>query len=103
MTARGSLAANDTAGGGVRPNSASCAATRRPMNFGAGLEIGACQHVVRCFPTRLPSEDRSERDAPVGVLVVWNEGPWKKLPATGCFDVAMASVKLRDDCNVTEV
>ena len=43
-------------------------------------------NVVRPFPTRLPLEDRSERDAPVGVLVGRNEGRRKKLPAEGCSD-----------------
>ena len=36
--------------------------------------------VERCFPTRLPSECRSERDASVGVLVCWNGGCWKISP-----------------------
>ena len=31
----------------------------------------------KCFPARLPSEGRSERDTPVGVLVGRNGGRWK--------------------------
>ena len=38
------------------------------------------------FLKRLPLKGRSERDAPVGVLVDQNGGCRKKLPAVGYFD-----------------
>ena len=52
----------------------------RRVNFSVGLEIGACGHVGRCFPTRLPLEGRLERGASVGVLVSRNGGCGKILP-----------------------
>ena len=55
-------------------------------NFSVGLEIDACRRVEKCFPTRLLPEGRSERDALVGVLIIWNGGCRKKLSATGCSD-----------------
>ena len=54
------------------------------VNFNARLEISACQSMQKCFPARLSPKGRSERDAPVGVLVGWNGGCQKKLSAAGC-------------------
>ena len=71
---RDSSATNDAAGGGTWPNSISRAATRRRMNFSVELKIGTCQCVERCFLARLPPKCRSERDAPVGVLIGRNGG-----------------------------
>ena len=62
------------------PNSVSRAAMRRHVNFSAGLNISACRPVERCFLMRLPSECRSERDAPVGMLVDRNGGRRKVSP-----------------------
>ena len=60
-------------------------------------------HLERCFLARLPSKSRSERDALVSVLVGQNGGHRKKLLATGCFEAAVAFVRLRDVCNATGV
>ena len=54
--------------------------THRRVNFSAGVKIGACQRVERCFPARFPPECISERDAHVGVLVDRNGGRRKILP-----------------------
>ena len=58
--------------------------TRQCVNFNAETEIRSCGCVGGYFPTRLPLEGRSERGAPIGVLVGWNGGNRKKLLAIGC-------------------
>ena len=41
------------------------------------------RHMGKYFPAMLPSEGRSERGAPIGVLVSRNGGRRKKLPIAG--------------------
>ena len=53
---------------------------RRCVNFSARPKIGVCGRMGRYFPARLPSEGRSERGAPVGVLVGQNGGCRKISP-----------------------
>ena len=49
------------------------------------MRVGAWSSVFR-LSARLPSEGRSERDAPIGLLVGQNGGRQKKLLAAGCSD-----------------
>ena len=77
------------------------------MNFSAKSEIGACGRVRRYFSTRLPSEGRSEGGAPIGVLFDRNGGRRKilsiKVACDKMFRRWFGFVKLREDCNTTEV
>ena len=68
-----------------RPVAKQCL-TRRRVNFSTGPEIGACGHVERYFPTRIPPEGRSDRGTLVGVLVSRNGGRWKKLTTAKYYD-----------------
>ena len=70
----GLLAADAAAGGGAWQNIASSTAMHWCVKFSAVPEIGACGHVGRYFPAKLPSEGRSKRGASVGVLIGWNGG-----------------------------
>ena len=90
-----SLTANTPVGGGACPKSVSCATADRRL-----------AHVGRYFPMRLPPEGRSERGAPIGVLFGRNGGRRKMLPAakySESSDDGLAFVRLREDCNTTEV
>ena len=91
------------AGGGACQNSVTCAAMCRCVIFSSGPEIGACGHMGRYFPTRLPLEGRSEGGTLVGVLFGRNGGYRKKLLATRCFDDGLTYVRLCEDCNMTRV
>ena len=84
-----------------------CLTRRRMVNFSVAPEIGTCGRVGRYFPTRLPPEGRSEGGSPVGVLFGRNGGRRKispvKVAGSKCSNDGLASVRLREDCNMTGV
>ena len=81
--------------------------TRRHENFNTGLKIDMYRHLERCFPFSLPPKCRSNRDAPVGMLVDRNGGRRKisleKVVDCRVFQRRSSSMRLRDDCNATGV
>ena len=75
------LSAEDApARGDACKNSVTRTATSRRVNFSAGSEIGACEHMRSYFQARLPPKGRSERGTPVCELFDRNGGRWKISP-----------------------